>query len=77
MRGKGFQKWSHLWSNFGALFGPKMVPKMAPEFVKKVTFVGGHFFDYFFGGVGALLMHLRNLLGPSQAVLEGLGHQKY
>ena len=59
------------------MFGPKTVSKMVPELVNKVIDFGIHFWILLFEGVGTLLVPLGSLLGPSQAVLEGLGPQKH
>ena len=50
---------------------------MVPEFIKKRDISWGPFLDPVFERVGALLVPLGSLLGPSQAVLEGLGPPKH
>ena len=50
-----------------------MVPKIVPELIKKRDILGDPCVDPLFEGAGALLVPLGSLLGPSQAVLEGLG----
>ena len=58
---------------FGKTFWPL---KVVPELVKKLLFRGVHF-GILFESVGALLVPLGSLLGPSEAVSEGLGPQKH
>ena len=52
--------------------GPILGPKIG---LKSICW--GAIFGSFFEGVGTLLVALGSLLGPSQAVLEGLGPQKH